>query len=112
MESKLAPARGGVVALLGLALLVPVSLHAQEARGRITGRVVDTTNRSRAAVKRRSAARLFDLHLTVGAVLPEAGITYYDVPQTVATTPYRYTVVNGQTVLVEPRSRRVVQVID
>jgi len=50
--------------------------------------------------------------VTVGAVLPEAGITYYDVPQTVATTPYRYTVVNGQTVLVEPRTRRIVQVVD
>jgi hypothetical protein len=50
--------------------------------------------------------------VTVGGVLPEAGITYYDVPQTVATTPYRYTVVNGQTVLVEPRSRRIVQVVD
>lgn len=50
--------------------------------------------------------------ITVGSVLPEAGITYYDVPQTVATTPYRYTVVNGQTVLVEPRSRRIVQVVE
>ncbi|MBA2400987.1 MAG: DUF1236 domain-containing protein [Bradyrhizobium sp.] len=48
----------------------------------------------------------------VGGVLPEAGITYYDVPQTYAATPYRYTVVNGQTVLVEPRSRRIVQVVD
>src|ERR1700682_4310669 len=45
----------------------------------------------------------------VGGVLPEAGITYYDVPQTYGPTPYRYTVVNGQTVLVEPRSRRLVQ---
>jgi hypothetical protein len=50
--------------------------------------------------------------VVVGTTLPEAGVTYYDVPQTVATTPYRYTVVNGQTVLVEPRSRRIVQVID
>jgi hypothetical protein len=48
----------------------------------------------------------------VGGVLPEAGITYYDVPQTFGATPYRYTVVNGQTVLVEPRSRRVVQVVE
>jgi hypothetical protein len=48
----------------------------------------------------------------VGGVLPEAGITYYDVPQTYGATPYRYTVVNGQTVLVEPRSRRIVQVIE
>ena len=48
----------------------------------------------------------------VGGVLPESGVIYYDVPQTFGVTPYRYTVVNGQTVLVEPRSRRVVQVID
>ena len=40
------------------------------------------------------------------------GVTYYDVPQTYGMTPYRYTVVNGQTVLVEPRSRRIVQVVD
>jgi hypothetical protein len=48
----------------------------------------------------------------VGGVLPEAGITYYEVPQTYGPTPYRYTVVNGQTVLVEPRSRRIVQVVE
>ena len=48
----------------------------------------------------------------VGGVLPEAGITYYDVPQTYGATPYRYTVVNGQTVLVEPRTRRIVQVVE
>jgi hypothetical protein len=48
----------------------------------------------------------------VGGVLPEAGVTYYDVPQTFGTTPYRYTVVNGQTVLVEPRTRRIVQVVE
>jgi hypothetical protein len=48
----------------------------------------------------------------VGGVLPEAGVTYYDVPQTFGATPYRYTVVNGQTILVEPRSRRIVQVVD
>jgi hypothetical protein len=50
--------------------------------------------------------------IVVGAVLPEAGITYYDVPQTYGQTTYRYTVVNGQTVLVEPRTRRIVQVVD
>lgn len=50
--------------------------------------------------------------VVVGATLPDTGVTYYDVPQTVATTPYRYTVVNGSTVLVEPRSRRIMQVVD
>jgi Protein of unknown function (DUF1236) len=50
--------------------------------------------------------------VVVGGVLPEAGVTTYDVPQTYGVTPYRYTVVNGQTVLVEPRSRRIVQVLE
>jgi hypothetical protein len=48
----------------------------------------------------------------VGGVLPEAGVTTYDVPQTYGATPYRYTVVNGRTVLVEPRTRRIVQVVE
>ena len=50
--------------------------------------------------------------IVVGAVLPETGVTYYDVPQTYGVTPYRYTVVNGETVLVEPRTRRIVQIVD
>jgi Protein of unknown function (DUF1236) len=50
--------------------------------------------------------------IAVGAVLPETGVTFYDVPPSFVSTPYRYTIVNGETVLVEPRTRRVVQVID
>ena len=50
--------------------------------------------------------------VVVGIVLPETGVTYYDVPQSFGGTPYRYTVVNGRTVLVEPRTRRIVQVVE
>ena|ERR1700742_1463097 len=50
--------------------------------------------------------------VVVGGILPEEGVTYYDVPQTYGATPYRYTVVNGQTILVEPRTRRIVQVLE
>jgi non-ribosomal peptide synthetase component E (peptide arylation enzyme) len=50
--------------------------------------------------------------VVVGGILPETGITTYDVPQTYGVTPYRYTVVNGRTILVEPRSRRIVQVVE
>lgn len=50
--------------------------------------------------------------IAVGTVLPETGVTFYDVPPAFVATPYRYTVVNGTTVLVEPRSRRVVQVLE
>ena len=48
----------------------------------------------------------------VGATLPEAGVTYYDVPERFGATTYRYTIVNDRTVLVDPRSRRIMQVID
>jgi Protein of unknown function (DUF1236) len=51
--------------------------------------------------------------VAVGAVLPDEGVRYYDVPSEYrAAHGYRYTVVNGRTVLVEPRTRRVVEVID
>jgi hypothetical protein len=45
MERKRTPTRYvyGALALLLAVLLIPVSLHAQETRGRITGRVSDTT---------------------------------------------------------------------
>jgi Protein of unknown function (DUF1236) len=46
-------------------------------------------------------------------VLPEAGVTYYDVPPEYATArDYRYTVVNNRTVLVDPRTHRIVEVIE
>jgi hypothetical protein len=48
----------------------------------------------------------------IGAVLPEEGVTYYDVPPEYGAREYRYTVVNGRTVLVEPRSRRIVEIVE
>ncbi len=47
----------------------------------------------------------------VGAVLPSDGVRYYEVPQEYGVTNYRYTVVNETPVLVDPQTRRVVQVI-
>jgi hypothetical protein len=48
----------------------------------------------------------------VGAELPEAGVTYYDVPQEYGAREYRYTVVNDRPVLVAPRSHRIVEVVE
>ena len=50
--------------------------------------------------------------VVIGSTLPEAGIVYYDVPERFGATTYRYTIVNDRTVLVDPRSRRIIQVID
>jgi hypothetical protein len=47
----------------------------------------------------------------VGAVLPEAGVTYREVPAEYKVKGYKYTVVNNTPVLVEPSSRKIVQVI-
>jgi hypothetical protein len=48
----------------------------------------------------------------VGAVLPEEGVTYYEVPPEYGVRDYRYTVVNDRTVLVDPRTHRVVQIVE
>ena len=48
----------------------------------------------------------------VGSVLPETGVRYYNVPPSFGASSYRYTVVNDQPVLVEPRTRRIVQVVE
>ncbi len=52
--------------------------------------------------------------VVVGATLPDEGVNYYNVPERYgpATSRYRYTVVNDRPVIVEPRTRRVIQVID
>jgi uncharacterized protein YcfJ len=47
----------------------------------------------------------------IGATLPESGVTYYEVPAEYKVKGYKYTVVNNTPVLVEPGSRKVVQVI-
>jgi uncharacterized protein YcfJ len=49
--------------------------------------------------------------VVVGATLPET-VTYREVPARYGKTEYRYTVVNDRTVLVEPKTRRIVQIIE
>jgi hypothetical protein len=48
----------------------------------------------------------------VGTVLPESGVVYREVPAEYGVQGYRYTIVNNRPVLVEPRTRRIVQVIE
>ena len=50
--------------------------------------------------------------VAVGMVLPEEGVVYREVPAEYgAPAGYRYTIVNDRPVVVEPRTRRVVQII-
>jgi hypothetical protein len=50
-------------------------------------------------------------HVAVGEVLPTEGVTYYEVPAEYGVRGYRYTVVNDEPVLVDPHTRRIVEVI-
>ncbi|WGJ13402.1 DUF1236 domain-containing protein [Methylocapsa sp. D3K7] len=50
--------------------------------------------------------------LTLGTVLPGEGVTYYDIPLEYGVRDYRYAVINGQTVLVDPRTHRIVDIIN
>ncbi len=55
----------------------------------------------------------YDRDVVVGAVLPGDGIEYYDVPAEYGPAhAYKYTVLNDRTVLVDPHTRRVVEVIN
>jgi hypothetical protein len=112
------------IAAIAGAMVAPIAAQAQSTiTTGVGGNTVVIGEHQGIAPDQRSAFREYivrervpDYTITervvVGTVLPETGVTYYDVPQTFGSTPYRYTVVNGQTILVEPRSRRIVQVVD
>ena len=113
------------IAVIGGCLVAPLAAQAQGTvtTGVVRGGPVIVTDEEGIAVDQRPAFREYIIRervpnytipdrIIVGGVLPETGVTTYDVPQTYGATPYRYTVVNGRTVLVEPRSRRIVQVVE
>lgn len=50
--------------------------------------------------------------VSVGAVLPESAVTYREVPTQFGSHGYRYTMVNDRTVIVEPKTRKIIQVIE
>jgi hypothetical protein len=114
------------IAAIAAAISAPIAAQAQDAvttgvvRG---GPVIVNADIDGIAIDQRPAFREYIVRervpsytipdrVIVGGVLPETGVMYYDVPQTFGITPYRDTVVNGQTVLVEPRTRRIVQVVE
>src|SRR6476619_3222451 len=63
-------------------------------------------------VKERRSSYKYDRDVVVGAELPSSGVTYYEVPSEYGVKNYRYTVVNNRTVLVDPHSHRIVQIIE
>jgi Protein of unknown function (DUF1236) len=110
------------VAAVAAAMSAPIALRAQTV-GVAPGSSVVVEDEPGLAVEQYPAFRQYIVReripdyaipgrVVVGTVPPEVGVTFYDVPPSFVATPYRYTIVNGSTVLVEPRTRRVVQVIE
>ena len=111
-------------ALLATATAMPLAAHAQQRiiveEGVTTGLapgvgIITEDERPRFRqyiVQERVPSYAVESPVRVGTILPESGVTYYDVPQQYGSTSYRYTVVNDRPILVEPRTRRVMQVID
>lgn len=62
-------------------------------------------------VKENRPSFVYQDGVAVGTVLPAEGVEYYDIPPEYGVTKYRYTVVNDQVVLVDPRTRTIVEVV-
>jgi hypothetical protein len=105
------------IAAIASAMAVPAAVQAQSTVGVVRGDVEGITVEHQPVfreyvIRERVPNYSIPDRVIVSTVLPETGVTYYDVPQSFGVTPYRYTLVNSRTVLVEPRTRRVVQVIE
>ena len=96
----------------------PIGAVVGGAVGAVTGTVggilgIDDRPRFREyVVHERVPSYRYNDDFRVGAVLPESGVTYYDVPPEYHVSGYRYTYVNDHPVLVDPHTRRIVQIID
>jgi Protein of unknown function (DUF1236) len=62
--------------------------------------------------ERRLPSYRYEQDFRVGAVLPESGVTYYEIPGEYHIQGYRYAYVNEHAVLVDPHTRQIVQIID
>jgi uncharacterized protein YcfJ len=89
----------------------PVGAAVGGVAGAIVGGLADQPQFRQYVTTQKVPSYTYREEVRVGAVLPESGVTYYEVPAEYKVKGYRYTVVNDTPVLVEPGSRRVVQVI-
>lgn len=77
------------------------------------GTMIDDSTRFRTYVMEQDMPSYrYGQRVAVGSMLPNRGVVYRQVPDEFGAHGYRYTVVNDHAVIVEPRSRRVVQIIE
>jgi hypothetical protein len=93
----------------------PVGAAVGGVTGAIVGGALSGPDRTRVheyVVREHRPSVRVDRDVVVGSELPGT-VRYYEIPADVGVkTTYRYTVVNDRPVLVDPRTRRVVEVLD
>ena len=101
-------------AVTGAVVGGPVGAAVGAGIGAVAGGIADDTRPRfhRYVEGRHVPSYHYEHEVRVGEDLPSAGVTYYEVPREYGVTKYRYTVVNDRTVLVDPATHRIVQVID
>ena len=108
-------ATGAVTGAVGGAIVGgPVGLVVGGVGGAIVGGIADDRRPvfREYVVKQRRSSYAYDREVVVGAELPNTGVTYYDVPAEYGVRDYRYTVVNNRTVLVDPKTHRIIQIVE
>ncbi len=92
----------------------PVGAVVGGVAGAIAGGIADESRpRFREyVVTQRTPSYRYQGDVRVGVELPSSGVTYYEAPPEYKVQNYRYTRVNDRIVLVDPSSRRIVQVIE
>jgi uncharacterized protein YcfJ len=101
-------------AVTGAVVGGPVGAAVGAGVGAVAGGIADDSRpRFRTYVTERHVPSYrYEHEVRVGEDLPSSGVTYYEVPHEYGVTKYRYTVVNDRTVLIDPSTHRIVQVID
>jgi hypothetical protein len=87
--------------------------------GAVVGGILDDADRPRVreyVVQQRRPSVQYDREIAVGAELPPT-VQTYEVPETVFTTTkqrngWHYAVVNNRTVMVDNKTRRIIQVVE
>jgi hypothetical protein len=104
---------GAAGAAAGAVVGGPVGAVVGGVTGAIAGGIADQQQPQfrQYVVTQRVPSYRYSEEVRVGSVLPEAGVVYHEVPVEYGARGYRYTVVNEVPVLVEPSSRRIIQVI-
>lgn len=73
----------------------------------------DARPRFRAYVtEQRRPSYVYTSELRPGVILPQDGPAIYDAPDEFGLRTYRYTVVNGQVVIVDPVTRRIIDIVE